>query len=435
MCLRPMLVYIWPCETLINRTASRITTQIFPRYAPTGFPFTMITRISLAKQASFCDRNNTSVNVQFWGQFRLVDIQTHTAKYKTLDFLKIFQSWFGSLERTNSMLLWSNFSNGMYTGLLFPPEDDIVIAIMCCVIISGALFNIYIICLLTKTKIGSLLTKVLLYNQNIIDATFCMLICSMIVSSNFTKPCQDKPINPMACHLLQNGFLSRVVCIMIVGNIVCGAADRFWSIVYPRTYRRYTKRYSAICYFGNSVYALLCSSSRLQSAILSNGICRLQTRPHYQSLFSIIESIIRYGVPTLFLVCLNTATNRELHQLRKGASRGLRRVKNSIEGTTNVIACVRKAVFLNALCLTIGLILLEIVSVTLTVLDRLESISFSLNSSTRMYFLFTAASFSTLNPCVQIVTMKSIRSTIIEHWRSRKSLHCCEAWIAVSHTP
>ncbi|VDP89524.1 unnamed protein product [Echinostoma caproni] len=334
------------------------------------------------------------------------------------------------------------YGNNMSTTGLRDPSEDIVdvpltqteIILFNVILILGVLFNIYTAIALIQTNVNSLLSKLLLYNQNIMDGAFGVMAIVTIDSRNFEEHGTGQSMNPFVCYILKNWFLLRVVRLLLVCNVVCQSADRFWAIVYPKTYRAYTKVYIITCYVSIPVYAVLGSITRVFAVTMVNGECVSNQILLSEEVMTAVESIFRYGIPMIFLIVLNILVIRRLYQLRiirlKSTPTSTPSQDNLTDDTergensTRAIIAVQMAIFLSAIVLMVEMTLLELLNITLSALSLHEWVDFGPDSHLRMYYYILLGFFAGINPCLQILTMTTLRITMIKQWRKLTS-KCC----------
>ncbi|VDP68260.1 unnamed protein product [Echinostoma caproni] len=308
----------------------------------------------------------------------------------------------------------------------------IQVIVLCVVLSGGVLCNVYAAFALSRSSISSLLSRLLLYNQNFIDATYTLLTILLIATNNFTLPFPNNAVDPFVCYFLQSGYLSRVVRIILMCNIVCQSADRFWAIVYPNTYQVNTRRYIIVCYCCTPTYACLISLSRVLKVLSCNGLCIARPLLVSDRTIMIIESILRYGLPMSILITLNVVVVRRLYQLglihlskQKTASSTSRTESGKqLDNATRAIISVQMGILLSAIVLMLEMTMMELVSVTLSILDDLELVDFSVNSLSRLYYCVLLSLVTAFNPCLEMLTIPALRRTVLEQWRNQISGFC-----------
>ncbi|VDP22172.1 unnamed protein product [Echinostoma caproni] len=260
-----------------------------------------------------------------------------------------------------------------------------------------------------------------------VDVMFGILSIAMFASNNYTLPCPDGPVNPGVCFLLQSGFISRILRIMAVCIIVFQSVDRFWAIVYPKSYRKNTILYVTLSYAIIICYALLGSMTRLLRTAAVDGSCQLRTFLIDSRTESLIESLLRYVIPMSMLITVNVLVIRKLHHLhgfrfQTGTLCRLFQDTQTEEAAgpseaPDSITLVQRTIFLSTICLSIQLTVLELISFSLIILSSYRIVDFSINSTTRMYFVFVLALTSVFNPYLEILTIKPLRMEMLNQWR------------------
>ncbi|VDP85540.1 unnamed protein product [Echinostoma caproni] len=309
--------------------------------------------------------------------------------------------------------------------LAFPPISDREVASISFILSGGVLFNLYSCLALSRTHIPSTLSKLLLYNQCVLDAALSLIVVSMIASGNYTLLFPQDRANPVVCALLQSGFISRLIRIMILCNIVCQSVDRFWAIVYPNTYFMHTKRYVMVCYTMIPTYALAASIFRLFKVNFVDGQCERQELDLSPQAIRAIEIVLRYTIPMIVSCSLNLTVVWKLHHLgifKSWMVSNTQAAGNTSGQTdsTDPLVSLRNRIFLSTFGLNVELTMQEIVSITLTVLHYQGVLNFGLQSKIRIYFLFGIALCSGLNPVLPIITVEPLRNTMLRDLRCFK---------------
>lgn len=297
-----------------------------------------------------------------------------------------------------------------------------------------ALVHIYMGCVLFCSTIRSRLTKVFLYQQCFLDWLYSILVLAHIITRNFTPMSEEITVNAILCYIFQSGATARSLRIMALCNIVCQSADRFWALVYPKTYRQYTKCYAITCSVVILVYPLLPSISRIAKMAFIDGSCKFRELAIEKYKLLIIESMLRYGIPICFLLVLNAFVIRTLYQLRiitftkHHASRHLTatcRPENGIaERTPDSLITIQNTLFLNAIFLAMAQTVSECISIVLTALDFYNIVHYDVGSSARTYHLCVVTILNCLNPIVSIITVKALRNTAVKQWEKITMIRC-----------
>ncbi|TPP63123.1 hypothetical protein FGIG_11819 [Fasciola gigantica] len=323
----------------------------------------------------------------------------------------------------------SNATETVYESISTPPLDSTVRLVLTVIGTMGVVVNMYSAFALYQTKINSPLTKLLLYQQTLLDASFSALITSLVISDNYRPSSNIVPVHPITCYLFQSGVLSRIVRIMIVCNIVFQSVDRFWAILYPKTYRIYTKYYIASCSFVIPVYSAIASVTRVVKVTQLEGSCLEQKLQINKYCLSVLESILRYAIPMFFLILSNVLVIRKLYKLQfvkiprteQVTHDGHAVKKERIDNSPNLLTPTQKTILLNTFCLAIELTLSEIVAIVLTILSLCNIIRHDVTSISRVYYLVAVVFLCGLNPCVEILTIRRLRNTVMTHWQKCRS--------------
>lgn len=298
----------------------------------------------------------------------------------------------------------------------------------------GVLFNIYAGLVFYQTKISSKLTKFLLYQQSVLYSVYSILTISLISTENYQPRSNVVPIDPVRCYVFQSGGLSRLLRIMIVCNIVLQSADKFWAIVYPKTYRIYMNYYVTLCGLVPPLYSSIAAITRFLEVNLKNGSCVPRVLPINQHLLLSLESLLRYGIPISLIIILNSLSLRKLYKQQvfgfKGKSNETTTPDSPTggnkrgESSSHSFNTVQKIIFLNTFCLAIELTVIEVVAFLLTILNEYHIIQYAVGSSSRAYYQVLVVLLYDLNPCVQIWTIPTLRKTVRKHYHRCEYVWC-----------
>ncbi|VDP83245.1 unnamed protein product [Echinostoma caproni] len=297
------------------------------------------------------------------------------------------------------------------------------IIVMSVLLSVGAIFNIYTGYVITQTRINSLLSKLLLYNQTVLDALYCIMMTAFISNRFFEDHFPDDPgSNTFICYLLQSGYLVRVFRTMIVCNNVCQSADRFWAIVYAHSYRANTKLYVILCSVSVPVYSILVSAAQMGAVQFVDDDCQHRSVLTYMPSLYVIEIVFRYALPLCTTITLTLLALRKLGglgfwkivtkspvTLSEDVSLGEERKRAA---QINELLIVQKTVFCHTGVLLLEMTVLEGIATTLTVLGETTVVNFEIYSPVRLYYLFLSSLVSALNPCLTILTFRNLRMTM-----------------------
>ncbi|KAA0193969.1 hypothetical protein FBUS_07852 [Fasciolopsis buskii] len=325
--------------------------------------------------------------------------------------------------------MFSNRTGIVYESISTVPVVPPLRAILSALLSSGVVVNLYTAFALQRTKINSLLTKLLLYQQNLLDSLFAILTISLIFTNNYRPKSNSIPVDWVTCYVFQSGVLSRIVRIATICNSVCQSADRFWAIIYPKTYRVYKRRYIVLCSLIIPIYSILTSITRMVKVTLINGSCMKKDVQINKYTSWVLESMLRYVIPIFVLSLLNVLVIRKLYEQKavilkqthsQSGTQDCSHViceqggNGSISGPLN---SVQKNIFLNTFFLAVGLTLVEIASSVLAVMSMFNMVEHSVSSLSRVYYLVAVVLLSGLNRCVEILTIPMLRNTVLIHWR------------------
>ncbi|VDP68261.1 unnamed protein product [Echinostoma caproni] len=234
-----------------------------------------------------------------------------------------------------------------------------------------------------------------------------------------------------------------MIRIMLVCNVVCQSADRFWAVVYPKSYHAHARRYVAICYLFSSVYPIMVTLTRFLSMELVDGICQSKPLAVDDLIILAIDSSLRYTIPIVFILVFNISVTLRLHSLGPSRTKPyhtdsisidtVSETRNSVPNSALVPSSDHMSIFLSAILMTIEMTVLELLSVTLSVLNYLKLVDFSINSLARLYYCVFVALFAAFNPCLEILTITNLRRAMLNHWKgcfSPCKVNTCENAIA-----
>lgn len=290
----------------------------------------------------------------------------------------------------------------------------------------GLVIHIYMIIVLLKTAIPSTLTKLLLYVQTTSEGLYTILVIVQLNTRNFTPVSNRVPVNPILCYVFQGGAASVSLRVTLYGNILCQSVDRFLALVYPKTYRAYTKYYVTFYVAVIPVYSLVVSIARFVKTSLNEGSCHLREIPINPYLIPIIETLFRYVIPTSILIPINAAVIRKIRQLQPkfGSSNGGHSLPDNgnsdataIKKSTNAVTSLQKSLFVNTICVTIQLTIIECAFFTLTVLNFSDILRYEAGAVSRLYFMSGVVLLDSLNPVVNMITINALRNTVINDCR------------------
>lgn len=288
----------------------------------------------------------------------------------------------------------------------------------------GQFNHIYMGVVLFSANIPSFLTKLLLYLQCIIEGFFSLVVIAQMNTKNFTPLSNKAPVNPITCYVLQSGAVIVSFRVMLFSNIVCQSADRFCALVYPKTYRTYSKYYAMFCILVIPGYSILASITRFVSVTLVGGSCQpngLFTRK-YESVS--VESLLRYVIPVAVFIPMNVAVIRKLRLITvKKTNTDDNFEIGGMRTPSDPLVLVQNSLFLNTLCLMMQMTLTECIYIALNFLNYGGIIQYDIGSVKRIYFLCCVVLLDSMNPIVSILTIHALRNTAKHHWRCVHLLH------------
>ncbi|VDP80547.1 unnamed protein product [Echinostoma caproni] len=318
------------------------------------------------------------------------------------------------------------------------PHQRVLINIACVLLAFGTTVSFYNTFALIQTRVDSILSKILMYNHNIFNGTFCIVVGYLLASFNYTFQLGNKSGNPFICYALQAGFLVILCGASVICNVICQCADRFWAIIYPKSYRVHTKRYIISCYVFICTYSGVVASLRLLRTDLVNGRCIPIDEYRRKYVLAMTEIALLYILPVVMMVSLTVPIIWHLRQYLLGTLRNNKitpvsqqtisdRLGRS-DGSLNALYVAQRGIFLNSMILVIELILLVTILLILLVLDKLRLALFGIASPFRIYYLFVVTLTCTFNPFITTFTVTPLRRTVGNQWRK------CNFHIRTIHT-
>lgn len=319
-----------------------------------------------------------------------------------------------------------NTMDKIYESVSAPPVTSTVLLTLTILMSLGILVHMYMGYLLFKAKIPSTLTKLLLYLQCIIEGFYSICVIVLANTNNFTPASNKTPVNPFLCYIFQSGAITIIFRVMLFSNIVCQSADRLWALLYPNTYRTYTKYYITGCAVFIPVYGFLASTARIAKVVAIDGSCIPRVMPVNKFAMMIIEITLRYFIPVSILVPINVLVIRKLHGMRRISSTKSQATDRSqvTDGSTNgrIETCpssvnsLHRTLLMNALLLTIELTFTETIFFGITMTNLFGKIRNDEAAIARVYFLIGVILLDELNPIVSILTVKALHVTALNHW-------------------
>ncbi|VDP74446.1 unnamed protein product [Echinostoma caproni] len=316
--------------------------------------------------------------------------------------------------------------------------NEWVLIVSTCVLLSfDTVISFYTALALTQTRIDSALSKILMYNHNVFNGTFCIVVSYLLVSLNFTFPYGAPSGDPFVCRVVQSGFLVDLSSTAVICNVICQCADRFWASIYVKSYRSRTKLYIIACYVFIPAYSILVSGLRFFQTNMVNGLCAPLVESTMKHVLATMELILLYFLPVVIVIMMTIPVVWQLRQSIIGigrnnnnntssSSRSASQQPNSIEtALTNedlksAFMVAQRGVFLHALVVAIELTVLLFIIIILLALDKLQLIKYGAASPIRTYYYCFISLFSTFNSFVTILTVTALRRTVVRHWQNCK---------------
>lgn len=326
-----------------------------------------------------------------------------------------------------------NGTERIYKSISTPPLNGVAQTTLSVFMSIGLIIHAYMVVVLLKTTIPSLLTKLLLYMQCTIEGLYAVLVIVQTNTNNFTLTSNRIPVNPILCYLFQSGALSMIFRVMLYSNILCQSVDRFLALVYPNAYRVYTKHYIIVFITVIPAYSFMASIPRFAKAVLVEGSCYSRTLRINPYLLTAIESLLRFGIPTCILIPTDLIVTRKLYQLQLFKF-GRPRTRPSLQGSCRFetrgaknlhdsLALLQKSLFINTLCITMQMTFTECIFLILTILNLCGFLRYDAGALARVYFLCSVILLDSLNPILSILTIKALRNTARNHCKFVYEFH------------
>lgn len=313
----------------------------------------------------------------------------------------------------------------VYQSISSAPPNEVVQISMSVLMSLGLISHIYIIFVLFKSAIPSTVTQLLLHLQCVSQGLFSILVIVQINTRNFTPISNTVPINPIVCYLFQSGALSTILRLILYCSILCQSADRLRGLVHPNTYHVHAKYFMLSSVFSIVVYSVLASIPRISKVFYLKGSCNIKASSINPYVLSALECLLRYGIPILIFVPTNVILIRKLYQLQLLTSGNLRagrsvQVNGNSEATgvrksPDSLTSLQISLFINTLCITIQMTLIECTFVILAILNLRGIIRYDASSPVRAHFLCAIVLLDSLNPTLSILTIKALRTTASNH--------------------
>lgn len=289
----------------------------------------------------------------------------------------------------------------------------------------GLICHIYMIFLLFKSAISSTVAQLFLHLQCVSQGLFSILVIVQINTRNFTPMSNTVPINPIICYLFQSGALSTFLRLMLYCSILCQSAERLRGLFYPNAYRVHTKYCIISTVVGILIYSVLASIPRIAKVSHLKGSCYIKASSINPYVLTALECSLRYGIPIIIFVPTNVILIRKLYQLQLLTSGKLRTGQSlqvncnseatSVRKSPDSLTALQISLFINTICITVEMTLIECTFVILAILNLRSIIRYDASSMVRAHFLCAIVLLDSLNPTLSVLTIKALRTTASNH--------------------
>ncbi|KAA0188067.1 hypothetical protein FBUS_01285 [Fasciolopsis buskii] len=310
-------------------------------------------------------------------------------------------------------------SNGwIYEPVRIPLTTPVFFGLVAPLLIMGAMLNMITCYGVHCIQLESLLTRCLLYNECVFD----MLVCSsafylFIPFGDQTIPGQQ---NVFTCYVIRNAFLMSFLRMLMNFNIVCLACDRFWAIVYYRTYKQRQMIYVVLSYSFIFFSATTVTLPTLFQVSFISGLCVAIIHYPVVHISKITNIIVAYAIPVSIVVITGLWASRALKKQNSASTQVTsinsvgkygRTIDPSLIAVQNTLSA---ATF--GFCFVFAF--LAMVGTVMSVLSITNRLDFRFDSVSRMYFNCTCGLASSLIPVINLFTVPPLRRWYLESIRN-----------------
>ncbi|THD18708.1 hypothetical protein D915_010602 [Fasciola hepatica] len=289
--------------------------------------------------------------------------------------------------------------------------------------------NTITFCGIYRIQLGSILTRCLLYNECVIDLLTCITAFGTFI------PCQTQEAhverNVFMCYVIRNSFLISFLRALMTFNIVSLALDRFWAIVYCRTYKRRQKIYLIGCI---AIIILppcaLATPNLFQVGFIENACVVIPDIFPIEAQM-IFRIVLAYTTPLIIVSITGVWT---LHVIRK--ERGLSTTVHHADSMADhsriddpSLVAVENTLSLATFGFCLVLAVLAIVGLVMSILSIMKLLDFRFDSVARMLFTCICGTASSIVPIIHIFAVPRLRRWyfgVIKCMHARIiSMRCC----------
>ncbi|TGZ65637.1 hypothetical protein CRM22_005793 [Opisthorchis felineus] len=298
---------------------------------------------------------------------------------------------------------------------------------MSLILIWGGCINVFVLIALINTFLGSLLTKVLLCNQCILDCLACALLAYNAYPRLWTKK-----MSSVMCQLIENTVLLRIVRLAIMSNVCCIALDKLWAVYCAQHYKRRTNVYLTICYIFIFTYTLCALFANSGGARYSeDGLCvPVDDAPVLMAL----ELLLQFVLPTALILATHFMIRTRLSGCRSSEGRSVTSRHTSVEESrtayteptsdsgassfpvkNNIEFQARTAIAIGTFGYIATTPLVKLLELFLAILGLFHIIDFGARSMFRYYYYFICGLLSCVHPLILVGSVRAIQETIVKH--------------------
>ncbi|KAA0197846.1 hypothetical protein FBUS_07240 [Fasciolopsis buskii] len=311
----------------------------------------------------------------------------------------------------------------------------------------GVLFNVLTAITLIFVRIPSSLSKMILYFQTMYDTVICVLFIFTVRLANRTWSGYS-----IWCVGFDGGLFITYVRMLVVCNFIALSLDRFWAVLHAQSYKINMKRNQIFCALFPIAYASSATVPEYFSIKFVHHKCINMNGGSHSYVVEIAKFVLYFAIPVITVITLNFLVIRKLQKLTitSAVDRKSKSVlSNTTDGNINVKTnstththanttsrateshtkcCVHStdgALLLSTLGFTAELIVMETVSTVAFFMNIAHALDVKLWARFSMIDGFVIVCCSSLNPLLQILTMKKLHETIgeLRLWLLTKCCH------------
>ncbi|VDP78755.1 unnamed protein product [Echinostoma caproni] len=300
------------------------------------------------------------------------------------------------------------FQSGAYERVRDPILPVPVFGFTAVFLGTGSLLNIISWYGLYRIQLQSLVSRILLYNECIFDFLVCLT--SLIALRPFHRDPRNVIIGELLCYIGRNTGLTTFTRMLMNFNIVCVSLDRFWAIVYCKTYKEKKKTYLFICYLVIFLFATLITIPTFLQVDFIDNTCVVVLDHVFVHLPMIVNVLLAYALPVTVILITSALTLRALRRQRLPGFNTSSNIsdRNSLEGISS-LDVIHSALSASTTGFCTIMILLALLGAVMSVLYELSLIDFRFDSIARAYFIAVCGLVSSSIPVIQIRTIPPLR--------------------------